>query len=446
MPKNKDFISFYLFFRLFLKANKIQLTIRPFHKEVCDTLQGVFLGTIKKKIVIINISPRVGKTKLMEAFVCWCYAHFRDCHFIYASYSSDLATASTRYVLETLQKEWFTSIYGDILGDVRKSDFFHTKSGGVMKGDGLSGTLTGFGAGLKRAFGGALIIDDLQKPGEALSKAVTTEVQTWFTRTMTSRLNGPQTPVIICAQRISEEDVCGYALKNYPDDIVHLKYPAMVNDESTIPDTKTTEELKKLEQVDPFTYFSQYQQEPIVLGGNLIKSEWFRYYNEDFEYEFTFVTADTAQKTAERNDYSVFSLWGIKDKKLFLVDMVRGKFEAHILQKVAKEFLDRHKPRVAYIEDKSSGTGLIQTLVAEGYPIVSVQREKDKLTRLMDVIPYMAIGVVHLKKDAEYLKDFLPECEGFRADMGHKNDDQVDTLIDAVNIVFSGEISILDAL
>lgn len=444
-----DYIRFFTFFQYFLKLNKIELNTRPFHEEVCNTLEAAFLGKLKKRIIIINISPRVGKTKLMEAFICWCYAYFPECHFIYASYSADLAHASTRYVLDTLQKSWYTKVYSNILGRVQKSDFFTTRSGGVMKGDGISGTLTGFGAGLKRGWAsGAFICDDLQKPGEALSKAVTKEVQEWFTRTMTSRLNAPTVPTIICAQRISEDDVCGYVLRNFPDDVVHLKYPAMIDDISQIPDTKTTEDLLTLKRVDPFTFYSQYQQEPIVLGGNLIKQEWFRYYDdESLEFEYKFFTADTASKVKEHNDFSVFSCWGVIEKKLYLVDMVRGKFEAPALERVAIEFYNKHMPRMVLIEDKSSGIGLIQTLRLRGLPIVDVQRTKDKYQRVLDALPFLAVGVLYLRKDAEYLAELIHECMGFRSDMGHKHDDIVDTITDAIDHVFLNKIiSTLDVL
>lgn len=446
MKTNNEVISFYKFFCKFVSLNRIQLKVRPFHKEVCDTLQGVFTGKIKKKIVIINISPRVGKTKLMEAFTCWCYAYFPDCHFIYASYSSDLATASTRYVLDTLQKEWYVSVFGDKLGDVKKADYFQTKAGGVMKGDGTGGTLTGFGAGLKRKCGGALICDDLQKPSEALSKAVTAEVQTWLTRTMSSRLNGPETPIIICAQRVSEEDACGYMLKNYPDDIIHLKYPAMINDVSTIEDTKSTKDLKDLERVDPFTFYSQYQQSPIILGGNLIKTDWFKYFDDEIEYEYKIFSADTAMKTKEHNDFTVITCWGVSGKNIYLDSMVRGKFEAHILERVAIEFYQKHSPRLFLIEEKASGIGLIQTLASKGLPVHPIQVNKDKLTRVLDAIPFIAVGNVYLKKDADYLTDLLSECAGFRSDLSHKHDDIVDSITQAVTFIYGKENSVLDCL
>ena len=42
------------------------------------------------------------------------------------------------------------------------------------------------------------------------------------------------------------------------------------------------------------------------------------------------------KKTKERNDYSVFEEWGLgADGLIYLIDMVRGKWEAPELQKRA---------------------------------------------------------------------------------------------------------------
>ena len=442
-----DFLSFYKFFKYFLKFNRIQLTIRPFHKEVCDTLQNVCLGVTKEKIVIINISPRVGKTKLMEALACWTYAYFSDSHIINASYADDLATATTRAVLETLKSEWFNSLFGNVTGSIQQADHFKTKYGGVMKGAGLSGKLTGFGAGLKRkGYGGVILIDDAQKPAEAHSQASCKHVQQWFTQVMTSRRNSPETPIVICAQRISEEDICGYVISKFKDQVIHLKYPALVDGKSTIEDTISTDDLLRLQEIDPFTFFSQYQQEPIVLGGNIIKTNLFRYYDDEPNFEYTILSADTALKTKEHNDFSVISVWGILGKNAYLIDIIRGKFESYTLESVAVETYLKYSPRTFLIEDKASGTGLIQNLIMKGIPVQAVQVDKDKLTRLMDVLPFIAVGNVFLRKNADYLPTFLSECAAFKGDMTHKHDDQIDSMTQLLTHVYRSEVSILDCL
>jgi predicted phage terminase large subunit-like protein len=93
-----------------------------------------------------------------------------------------------------------------------------------------------------------------------------------------------------------------------------------------------------------------------------------------------------------------------------------------------------------YIEDKASGTGLIQQLQQNTVfvPVIPVQRTKDKLTRLMEVQARIQSGGVMLPEYAPWTADFISECEGFTADDSHAHDDQIDPLIDAVNTLLAG--------
>ena len=87
------------------------------------------------------------------------------------------------------------------------------------------------------------------------------------------------------------------------------------------------------------------------------------------------------------------------------------------------------------IEDKASGTGLIQGLKRKTrVSIKAVQRNTDKLTRFMDAHPYIEDGIVYLPLNATWVGDFIDEAEAFSADMSHDHDDQIDPLIDLINI------------
>jgi predicted phage terminase large subunit-like protein len=89
------------------------------------------------------------------------------------------------------------------------------------------------------------------------------------------------------------------------------------------------------------------------------------------------------------------------------------------------------------IEDKASGTGLIQD-IAKGepgkgrIPVAGVQRNKDKLTRVMDVVSYIDAGLVVLPEEAPWIADFITECEAFTSDDTHAHDDQIDPMVDAI--------------
>ncbi len=85
------------------------------------------------------------------------------------------------------------------------------------------------------------------------------------------------------------------------------------------------------------------------------------------------------------------------------------------------------------VEDKSSGTGLIQELArVDRIPIKGIERNKDKLTRVMDVASFIESGYVCLLEQAPFISDFVNECEAFTADNTHAHDDQVDPMCDAI--------------
>ena len=202
-------------------------------------------------------------------------------------------------------------------------------------------------------------------------------------------------------------------------------------------------------RISRHVFNSQYQQTPVAVGGNMIKGEYFNRYSVLPKLKYRKIYVDTAQKTKERNDFSVFAEWGVSDDgKIYLVDMIRGKWEAPELIRRAAAFWAKAKARDIEkfgqvrqmpVEDKSSGTGLIQSLKQPPYniPVKEIERVKDKLTRVMDVLPYIELGLACVPEAASFTNDFIAECESFTADDSHDFDDQVDTFIDAVNDLLS---------
>ena len=116
--------------------------------------------------------------------------------------------------------------------------------------------------------------------------------------------------------------------------------------------------------------------------------------------------------------------------------MVRGKFEAPELLERARAFWAKHSAtqgqgalRAFKVEDKSSGTGLIQQLKRQGVPVIGIPREKDKITRAYDAAPYVESGQVILLRSVPHLSDFLSEAEAFP---NGAHDDTLDPMMDAV--------------
>jgi len=216
------------------------------------------------------------------------------------------------------------------------------------------------------------------------------------------------------------------------------------------------EEIETLKN-NPYVFDGQYMQDPAPVGGKIFKTEWWRYYDilpQGFLRKI--ITADTASKTKTVNDFSVFQCWGQTRDGIFLIDQKRGKWEAPELIRTARDFFTKHnQPEQPvngfYIEDKSSGIGLIQTLrdgsdqmAGRVYiPVIAVPRDTDKTSRVFALINYVVSGLVFLPNKevvptADFMTEYISEFSRFSPQMTHKHDDQIDPTLDAIQILLVG--------
>jgi len=455
MTQDSQFISFWDFFKeCFVPLNGLELPLKPLHKGACELLEQAVLGDLNKSFIIVNVPPRVGKTKMLEALSTWTLAFFPDAQIIYTCYSNELATTSVRYIQQVIDSPWYKELFPTALGKIRQSDHFTTTAGGKVYGDGVGGSLTGLGAGLKRRAGGFIVIDDPAKPDEALSRVEGEKLRFWFENTLKSRRNSSQfTPIIICAQRLAVDDLPGFVMENYPNDCAIVRFPAMVNGESQIPETISTKDLLDTQRVNPFAFAAQYQQEPVILGGNLIKLADFKYYdmNDVPKMELKVMTIDTALKSKEANNFSVAQVWGRSQHRAFLIDQIRGKWSPNDMLQAVKRFWEKHNKAsspLSYvaIEEAAAGYNLMLELRKRGVPARGIVRIKDKVSRVKLALPYQQTGMVYLPKNANWLAALEVELAQFREDGKSTTDDQVDCWSDGVNILLGKPTSILNVL
>lgn len=451
------------YFQTFVAAQNIALPLKYFHREIADTLMDAFLGLLPPEIqfIIINMPPRVGKTKILEAFASWGWAYFPDAQWIFTGYSGSLVEQSVGYIGNVIQSAWYMDAYGDLL-HARRANLLATTSGGNLHGEGTGGSLTGKGAGLKRPYGGAICCDDLAKPDAALSLVEAESLKRWLYTTLLSRRNSTRwCPIIICGQRLAIDDVPGYVMTTFPGQYLLLKFPALdANDESVIPETIDTQTLRNYRNTryGRFLLASQYQQEPIALGGNLIQTDNFVRYDvataRTTDWEMLLITIDTAMKIKEHNDFSCAELWGLKDRRIYLIDMIHGKWESPQLlanviifrQKVAKDFPEC--PLRCQIELKAAGIGLLQQLQLAGVPAEGIERDIDKVRRVQGILPYQESHLVYIPQEnsVPWVGPFVSECAQFKPDGTHPHDDMVDPMVDAINELLGKALSILDVL
>ena len=415
---------------------------------ICTALEKIVTGDIKR--LIINVPPRSGKTELAVVnFIAWCMGNFPDSEFIHATYSKRLATANAYGARAIMLHEKYTEIFPDVSlsGDSKAKDEFRTSDGGLVYATGAEGSITGIGAGKMRDyFGGAIIIDDPHKAGEANSDTMRQNVLDWFTTTMESRKNSPDTPIIVIMQRLHEDDLSGYLLGGgNGEEWEHILIPALdENDETFWKGQFKTEDLHRIRSTNSYVFSGQMMQTPSPVGGGIFKTDWWGRYEQEPHFDYRVMFADTALKTGQENDYSVFQCWGVSKNNIYLIDQVRGKWESPQLLKVAKDFWNKHRVipngtlRQLKIEDKASGTGLIQQLKQEGYPVRDIQRNRDKVTRAYDAAPMIEAGRVYLPANNPWIGAFIQECEMFP---NGKHDDQVDPMMDAVQEMLIGGVS-----
>lgn len=419
----------------------------PHHETLCDALTRVYDGKCRR--LIINIPPRYSKTELAVINFCaWTLGRHPDSEYIHTSYSAQLAANNSYNLRELVTHEEYRRIFPrvELRGDSSARHEWRTTAGGVFYAVGAGGTITGYGAGKAREeWGGCILIDDPHKADEATSKAQRGHVIDWFCNTLESRKNSPQTPIIIIMQRLHPDDLSGWLLAGGNGEAwEHVCLPALSDDGTPLwAEKHTADDLKRMQAANRLVFAGQYMQQPVAEGGNIIKGEWFQCYDVAPRMKWRAVYVDTAQKTGERNDYTVAEEWGVGDDgKLYLLDMLRGRFEVPDLERrlpafwvkcAAREQSQWGALRAMKIEDAASGTGLIQKLRREHrFPVQGVTRKKDKYTRLLDVLGYIEAGHVCIPRAASFTSDFLSECEAFTADDSHAHDDQVDPMVDAI--------------
>lgn len=476
----------HLFFtRYFFKQRQnIKFIVNWHHQLIADTIQGIIDGTIKN--VIINVAPGSSKTEIVVVnLIARGLAINPHSRFLHLSYSDDLASLNSHTAREIIksdeyQKFWPLKIASDTKSKSRWNVLVNDKIAGGVYATSLAGQITGFRAGhMTTGFSGAIILDDALKPEDGFSRVKLDAANRKLLTTVKSRRANPDTPIILIMQRIAESDPVGFIKAgNLQGDWKHVVIPAIIDDayvDSLDPKYRELIERNPRDDTGRFSYWpykepikdlnamergdgtdaggsrisrhvfaSQYQQNPVALGGNLIKGHFFIRYKIPPKIKYRKIFADTAMKTAEHNDNSVFGCFGLgEDGRLYLLDLIKDKWEAPELERRSIAFWSKHKAmdvdkfgalREMLIEDKASGVGLIQKIrFMNQIPIKGIERNKDKYTRVMDIVAYIESGMICIPEDASFTNDFLAECEAFSADDSHDHDDQVDVLCDGIS-------------
>ena len=460
----KDFFSYLLV--VFFLINSSKFIIKDFHRLVIKKLQDIVDCKNSKRNLALCLPVGSGKSLIIEYFITWCFARTIDCTFCYTSNSDRLINKLSKECKDIIENEHWQLLFNHPLKrDDRQRVNFSFE--GAKNRTGLTagttgGAITGLDAGNPniQGFSGALIIDDPLDAGNARYEKAREEVITFYDEKLATRRRTPDTPTILIMQRLHLDDLVGWIEQNELDlwDICKVK---ALNEQgqSFWEERYPASELKHIQIINAFKFQAQYQQEPIALGGSVIKGEWFGYYsvNVQYDYKKIIIAADTAIQAKEHSDYSCFLVGGVtQNNHLHILEMVHKRLEYPELKQNASNLYNRWQfdkrttsASGLYIEDKASGQQLIQDFKKLGLPVRPIEVTKDKLTRVEEVLDYLAAGLVELPESRSYGNNnvLITECEAFSRDMSHAHDDIVDTLVHLINnSIAKREVSILEVL
>ena len=440
--RDKARADLYFFSRYtFAKRKGYKWQANPHHALICNALMRVFRGEVKN--LVINLPPRYSKTELAVLnFIAWSLGQVPDAEFIHLSYSATLAESNSKNTKAVMLHESYADCFDTKLDpDSRAGAHWKTTDGGVMYATGSDGTITGFGAGkLREGFGGAIIIDDPHKAGEAASDAMRTRVVENFGLTVESRRNAPHTPIIVIMQRLHEADLSGFLLAGgNGEKWEHLVIPAVdAADEALWSWKHDRETLRTMERANPYVFAGQYMQRPAPLGGGIFKTAWWCWYRPEAAPRFKRIIQswDTAFKVKEKNDFSVCTTWGEADNGFYLLDLIKGKWEFPELKRLAVSHAAKWNPNAILVEDKASGQSLVQELRRDSRLfIVPIQKELDKVSCANAVTAVIESGRVFLPEGHPEMAGLVLSCGQFP---NGAHDDDVDSVTQALGYMTRG--------
>ncbi len=436
----QDFATFAA--RCFYDLNPQAGLAMNWHLQVIAAkLTAVREGRIRR--LIINLPPRHLKSLMASiAFPAWCLGHDPSAQILCVSYAQDLSDKLGRDCRGIMMSPWYRQIFPTRLAQHRQAvqEFITTRQG-YRLATSNGGVLTGRGADL-------ILIDDPLKPEEALSEAQRQAANEWYDHTLYSRQNDKQHgAIVIIMQRLHEDDLIGHVLAQEPWEVICFPAIAEADEvhrietiwgprcfrrrqgEALHPDREPLDTLDRIRRtIGEYNFAGQYQQSPAPLGGGMVKEDWFKRYaaNQRPEsFDRIEQSWDTANKATELSDFSVCTTWGVKGKDLFLLGVFRRRLEYPALKRAVREQQNLFDANEVLIEDKASGTQLIQELIADGcHGVTRYQPECEKVMRLHAQTGMIENGFVHIPETAPWLAQYLHEMTVFPKG---KHDDQVDS-------------------
>lgn len=420
---------------------------------LASKLEECRLGKIKR--LIITIPPRNLKSiSVSIAFSAYLLGHNPAEEIIAVSYNQELADKLSSDTSKLINSDFYRHLFPQTRQKRATANLLETHQNGRRYAAGTGGTLTGLGANF-------IIIDDPIKPADANSETTRQKCNNWFDSTLSTRLNSKKNGcIIIVMQRLHEDDLVGHLLDKNANEWELVNLPAIANEDKIISynnylngkfcnkssikcklgqplhsqreDAETLQKLRK--NMGEYGFSAQYLQQPAPAGGAIIKKDWLCYlpsgkFMQRKQYDRVILSVDAAQAITDLADFSAITIWGQVGEKYYLLHVWRGKVEYAKLKAKTQDLTAQFSPNITLIEDKSSGSALLQDIKNCGNRVIPIRPETDKISRLMAVCSLFEMGQIILPDDKTWLPDYAAELLAFPKS---RHDDMVDSTSQAL--------------
>ena len=418
--------------------------------EKCEPEPGKCI-TVEGGVYLVGsyFTPTHNSLTITESLPSWYLGRYPKNRIIEASYNDDTAKRFGRKNLEKVE-QFGGSLFGLKQGSIwTKTEFELANGWGRMISRGIMSGITGNPANL-------LIIDDPIKNREEADSSVYRE-KLWgeWQNTLKSRL-AAGAKVILIMTPWHEDDLAARILQR-EEHVRLIRLPVEAEEQDLLgrkpgdalaPELgKDNEWLRQFKQGylnDPKqgglrAWQALFQCSPRVEGGNLIRREWWRYYDPEEIKTFgtTVISVDAAFKDGDSNDFVAIQVWGKRGIDYYLRYSVNkhldfpGTVEA--IRTIRRLFPDT---TYILIEDKANGSAIIQTLRKEFIGVIGLTPKGGKVARVNAVAPAIESGHVYLPKDSLWTEEFVDQFTAFPA---AAHDDMVDACSQCIGfLLFSG--------
>lgn len=428
-------------------------TPAPHHRIICNALDRVVRGQSKR--LIIAAPPAHAKSVYSSHnFPAFWLGNFPQDKIIAVSHTQPFAEDIGRKVRNLVQNPLYGQLFDGVTIDPasRAAARWDTTAGGSYFTTGVGGSVVGRRANL-------ILIDDPYKSKQvAYSPAERKKISEWYFTDIVPRLL-PNGAIVIIATRWHEEDLTGEILRKSaageiePFELISLT--AICEDPDSDPVGRKYGEalwpsqypVPKLMEIkggltdstgDLNEWNALFQQRPKPAESGEVKISWFERHDNDAlpkEQEYlSIVSWDTAGTATERSDFTVglACKLGLKDRKFYITDMYREKVEFHTLMRDIPAFNAKHLAQAILMENRGTGTSLIQVLRNSGQNIIPIQPQKQggKEFRFELAIPALEARRVSLSRRGAWVSAFEEEILTFP---GGNHDDIADAFSQLIN-------------